>query len=186
MNRKKITECRREERRRKCVTTGGDRGGRRVNPARISAPDETKIARRRVRLHAARQCRRAGPRAPAGCSRLRRRPAALGGSRRVSLHCVWLQSELRPALYVEALRARRRRPPPALARPLQAIPGVICSTVYAKFYTFLNIHKLSTLMIQSFMKPKLVFSVTHTCYVYYFLNIIFQEARRRCTSMNIL
>lgn len=64
-NRKKKYECRHEERRRKCVTTGGDRGGHRVNPARISAPDETKIARRRVRLHAARQCRRAGtPRAP--------------------------------------------------------------------------------------------------------------------------
>ncbi|KAL4712917.1 hypothetical protein ACJJTC_011987 [Scirpophaga incertulas] len=40
-------------------------GGRRVNPARISAADGTKIAGRRVRLHAARQCRRAGtPRAP--------------------------------------------------------------------------------------------------------------------------
>ncbi|CAH0725924.1 unnamed protein product, partial [Brenthis ino] len=37
-------------------------GSRRVNPARISAADETKIARRRVQLHTARQCRRAGTR----------------------------------------------------------------------------------------------------------------------------
>lgn len=47
-------------RRRKCSSTGSDEGGRRVNPARISAADGTKIARQRVRLHAARQCRRAG------------------------------------------------------------------------------------------------------------------------------
>lgn len=118
----------------------------------------------------------------------------LGGSRRVSLHCVWLQSELRPALYVEAaLRARRRRRRPApLSAPrtpshlaLLAIPGVICSTVYAKFYTFLNIHKLSTLMIQGFIIPKLVFCVTHACYVYY-THIMFQQARRRCTSIRTL
>lgn len=70
-----LLKCRDEVRRRKCAATSSYRGGRRVNPARISAADETKIAGRRVRLHAARQCRRAGtPRAP--------------GSRRVSLHCV--------------------------------------------------------------------------------------------------
>lgn len=40
--------------------TCGVRGGHNFNPARISAPDEIKIARRRVQLHAARQCRPAG------------------------------------------------------------------------------------------------------------------------------
>ncbi|CAH2066936.1 unnamed protein product, partial [Iphiclides podalirius] len=54
----------------------GDWGGRRVNPARISAAAGTEIARRRVRLHAARQCRR------------RHAPPRLAP---VSLHCVCLQ-----------------------------------------------------------------------------------------------
>lgn len=94
---------------------------------------------------------------------------------KLTLRLIAERAEASPICGGAAAAAAAARTPSHLG--LLAIPGVICSTIYAKFYTFLNIHKLSTLLIQSFMKANLVFSVTHTCYVYYSLNITFQASR---------
>lgn len=163
-------ECRHEERRRKCVTTAGDRGGHRVNPARISAPDETKIARRRIRLHTARQCRRAGTAAAAYA------PERLSVGK-LTLRLIAERAEASPICgggAAGSATARRRRATPRSPShlTLQAISGLICFTVYAKFYTFLNIYSLSMPMTQSFF-----FALTHAIYFLNTLNIKFQEPR---------